>query len=71
VSADVAEDSSVVDGTPQPQVFKIIKKMEYELLCPQHNPVSIFSSFILSFKMLIDGLFLSLASRCSEESQQN
>lgn len=32
-------------STPQPNVVKIIKKIEYELLCPQHNPVRSSSLF--------------------------
>lgn len=40
-------------STPQPNVVKTIKKIEYELLCPQHNPVR--SSYL--FFLLIPDIF--------------
>lgn len=32
-----------------PQVLKLIKKLEVELLCPQHNPVRIHSLFMSEY----------------------
>jgi hypothetical protein len=29
-----------LDAEPQHQVYKVIQKSEYQLLCHQHNPVS-------------------------------
>ncbi|EJD00680.1 JmjC-domain-containing protein [Fomitiporia mediterranea MF3/22] len=39
LSSNVVVDSQTLGATPQPNVIKTIKKIEYELLCTQHNPV--------------------------------
>lgn len=38
-------------GAPEPQVLKLIRKVEVELLCPQHNPVR--SIFILTAGLIV------------------
>jgi hypothetical protein len=40
-----APSDSVDAKTPNKDAVKVVKKMEFQLLCPQHNPVSITRPF--------------------------
>lgn len=70
-----ASAPAVAAFSPQPHVPKIIKKLEVQILCTQHNPVCLFPAFrhlygMLSFVVCFAYHFPSSGCGRPEESEQ-
>ena len=58
---------SVDAKTPNKNAVKVVKKTEFQLLCPQHNPVSVTGPFPV---LLCSSRTIYLASTRSQKSEQ-